>query len=93
MSNDTMSYEFAPALGQFAPATVDADVPQRDPFIPLLDAWHEYLRGGATPPFSGRNNLKAFAMLSAAIGSVESGERVEVARNPKYAAAFGRSGS
>ena len=63
---------------------------RRDPWVVFLDVWHDYLHGGAEPPFSGRNNLRAFAMLGAAIESVESGRPVAVAGNPKYAAAFTR---
>jgi predicted dehydrogenase len=88
MSNDTMDYEVAPALGQFSAKRIDEQVAQRDPWIPFLDVWQDYLRGGAEPPFSGRNNLKTFAMLSAAIESVESGKPVALARNAKYKGAF-----
>lgn len=88
MSNDTMDYEVAPAFGQFAAQRIDEEVPQRDPWIPFLDVWYDYLCGGAEPPFSGRNNLKTFAMLSAAIVSVETGKPVMIAGNPKYAEAF-----
>ena len=88
MSNDTMRYEFAPALGNFAPAEVDAGIPAQDPFIPFFDVWHDYVAGGAEPPFSGRNNLKTFAMLTAAIESTETGKRVEIAGNPRFASAF-----
>jgi scyllo-inositol 2-dehydrogenase (NADP+) len=93
MSNDTMDYEVAPALGLFAAQRIDAAVPVRDPWIPFLDAWHAYLCGGAEPPFSGRNNLKTFAMLSAAIESVETGGPVRISENPSYAAAFAVKGS
>jgi predicted dehydrogenase len=83
-----MDYEVAPAQGQFAPQRLDDSVPPRDPWIPFFDIWYDYLLGGAEPPFSGRNNLKTFAMLSAAIESVETGKPVEIAGNPKYQAAF-----
>ena len=89
MSNDTMRYELAPALGQFAPAEIDADVPACAPWEPFFDVWHDYVAGGAEPPFSGRNNLQVFAMLSAAIESVNTGRAVEIAGNPAYATAFG----
>ena len=88
MSNDTMSYEMAPALGQFEPAAVDTGVPLCDPWIPFFDQWHDYVCDGAEPPFSGRNNLKVFAMLSAAIESTQSCSPVEIAGNPRYAGAF-----
>jgi len=88
MSNDTMDYEVAPALGQFAAQRIDDQVSPRDPWRVFLDIWHDYLRGGAEPPFSGRNNLKTFAMLSAAVESVETGRPVAIAGNPKYKAAF-----
>lgn len=89
MSNDTMGYEFAPPLGEFAPTTIDDGIPARSPWIRFFDVWHDYLRGGPEPPFSGRNNLKVFALLSAAIESVDNRHPVEVAGNPRFAAAFG----
>jgi len=89
MSNDTMDYEVASALDQFAARRIDDAVPVRDPWIPFFDIWHDYLCGGAEPPFSGRNNLKTFAMLSAAIESVETGRPVVTAGNPQYRAALG----
>jgi len=88
MSNDTMDYEVAPALGQFAARRIDDTVPVCSPWLQFLDLWHDYLCGGVEPPFSGRNNLKTFAMLSAAIESVESGKPVMIAGNPKFKAAF-----
>lgn len=91
MSNDTVDYDVAPALGQFAPRRIDDAVSLRDPWMPFFDIWHDYLRGGAEPPFSGRSNLKTFAMLSAAIASVETGQAVAIAGNPKYRAAFGEA--
>jgi hypothetical protein len=89
MSNDTMDYEFASALGEFAPADIDADILARSPWLPFFDRWHDYVNGGAEPSFSGRNNLPVFALLSAAIESVESGQAIEIAGNPRYASAFG----
>jgi predicted dehydrogenase len=91
MSNDSMDYEVAPALGQFAPRHIDMDVPVRNPWDSFLDNWHNYVSGGSEPPFSGFQNLKVFAMLSAAIDSVNTGIPVAVAGNPKYAAAFEKS--
>jgi predicted dehydrogenase len=91
MSNDTMDYEVAPALGQFSAQRIDEGVPQRDPWFPFFDIWHDYLCGGAEPPFSGRNNLKTFAMLSAAIESVETGKPVEIIDHPTYRIAYERT--
>ncbi|MGN6759034.1 MAG: Gfo/Idh/MocA family protein [Thermomicrobiales bacterium] len=88
MSNDTMRYEFAPELGAFAPATIDEGIPARSPWQPFFDLWHDYVLGGPEPSFSGRNNLPVFALLSAAIASVEEGNPVEVAGNPRYERAF-----
>ena len=88
MSNDTMDYEFAPALGAFAPEAVDAEVPPVNPWDPFLDAWHDCLAGGVEPPFSGRHNLKVFAMLSAATESIRTTARVTIASNPRFAKAF-----
>ncbi len=88
MSNDEMRYEFAPALGKFEPIEIDTHIPARNPWMGLFDAWRDYVAGGPEPPFSGRNNLKAFAMLSAAIESAETNSTVEIAGNPKYVRAF-----
>lgn len=88
MSNDAMSYEFAPALGDFSPANIYADIPAQNPWDPFFDHWHAYLTGGPEPPFSGRRNLQVFALLTAAIESVETGRPVEIASNPRFAAAF-----
>lgn len=88
MSNDTMNYETASALGQFQPAQIDEAVALRDPFIPFVDEWHGYLAGAPEPPFSGRNNLRTVAMLAASIESVETGSRVEIAQNRRFEAAF-----
>ena len=83
-----MEYEIAPALGQFAVRRIDDSVPARDPWERFFEVWHDYLSGGDEPPFSGRNNLKTFAMLSAAIESVESGQPVKIAGNPRFKEAF-----
>lgn len=88
MSNDTMAYEFAPALGQFSPRPLDEGVAPYDPFLPFLDRWHDYLRGGPEPPFSGRQNLRVFALLCAAIESVETGRPVDITVHPLYRGAF-----
>ena len=92
MSNDAMTYELAERGGAFAPSDLDRDVPGGDPWLPFFARWHDYLRGGPEPPFSGRNNLKVFALLSAGIDSVVTGRPVEVASNPRYAAAFAVAG-
>ena len=89
MSVDEMTNEFAPPLGSFAPLEIAGDIPETDPWGTLFDLWYDYLAGGAVPPFSGRNNLKAFALLSAGIESVEQGgSPVEVATGERYAVAF-----
>lgn len=88
MSNDTMEYEVAPALGAFQPQRIDEQVPLQDPFLPFLDAWLAYLNGGQEPPFSGRNNLKVFAMLTAAVESVETGKRVAIAGDERFEGVF-----
>ena len=40
------------------------------------------------PPFSGRQNLRVFALLCAAVESVESGRPVDLTRHPLYRSAF-----
>jgi predicted dehydrogenase len=88
MSNDTMAYEFAERGQRLAPCELDEGIPAIDPFLPFLDLWYDYLRGGAEPPFSGRRNLPIFALLSAGIDSIESGQAVTIAGNPRYDTAF-----
>lgn len=88
MSRKDFDYEFAPALSTFERIDPESDLPQREPHAMLLDAWYAYVTGGAEPPFSGRNNLKVVALVSAAIDSVESGQPVLIAENPRYAPAF-----
>ena len=89
MSKDTMTYEFAErGKGFEVSQEVDADIPAKNPMIPFFDIWHEYLLGGPEPPFSGRNNLKVFALLSAGIDSIVSRQPVKVADNPRYSSAF-----
>jgi len=88
MSNDQMEYELAEPPGGWEPAVLDDGIPAANPFETYLDVWHDYVTGGPEPPFSGRNNLKVFALLSAGIDSVEEGKGVMVADNPKYADAF-----
>lgn len=99
MSNDTMHYDFAARGEDFAPREIDAESHRQSPWPIFFDHWHHYLTHGtladgtraegAEPPFSGRNNLRVFAMLSAGIDSIESGMPVEIAGNPRYKDAYG----
>lgn len=88
MSNDTMRYEFAERLGKFNVIEPDADVPTINPWIRFFDRWVDYMEGGSEPPFSGRNNLQIFALLSAGIDSINRGQPEVVAGNDRYAEAF-----
>ena len=74
-------------------AALDGNGLPVSPWIPFLRHWHHAvvhgtLADGSEPPFSGRNNLRVFALLSAGIESVNRGQPVEVAGNPRFAAAF-----
>ncbi len=89
MSIDDMVCEQASAGGSFTPSGFDKECPVVNPWSVFADVWHGYLTGGQEPPFSGRLNLKALALLSAAIeSSTAGGAPVAVAANPRYAAAF-----
>ena len=93
MSNDEMEYMVAPRGGQWATRSLDGGHPPVSPWIPFLRQWHHYvvhgiLPDGSEPPFSGRNNLRVMAMLSAGIESIESGQPVAIAEHPRFAAAF-----
>jgi predicted dehydrogenase len=89
MSVDAMSYEFASVeTRRWETVEIDDGIGGDDPFIPFLHAWHEYLQGGDEPPFSGRHNLRVYALLDAGTQSIVSGTPVAVAANQRYAAAF-----
>ena len=93
MSIDEMEYEFAERGQKFARLdTIDANLGSRDPWQVFYDAWHAYLSGGPEPSFSGRNNLKVFALLSAAIDSIDSGQPADVATGTRYSAAYLHTG-
>ena len=94
MSNDTMEYEVSPRDGAWSVRDLDEGIPPISPWLPFFEHWRHYLAhgtlaDGSVAPFSGRENLAVFAMLSAGIESVETGAPVTIAGNPKYAAAFG----
>jgi len=93
MSNDTMAYDFAPRGREFAPASLDDGIPGGDPWGHFFDIWFDYVQGGTEPPFSGRNNLRVFALLSAGIDSTAGGlpMSIPVRTNPRYAGAFSGS--
>jgi predicted dehydrogenase len=92
MSVDGMRYEFAPRGGSFAPVEPDRGMPPVNPWREFFERWRAWLEGGPEPPFSGRNNLKVFALVSAGIESVRSGRTVRVAGSARYQAAFGPLG-
>jgi predicted dehydrogenase len=98
MSNDTMHYDFALRGGNFAKRAIDEHTPLVNPWTIFFDQWRSYMTTNTSvdgaladdtePHFTGRNNLKVFAMLSAGIDSIESGRRMEIAGNPRYRKAF-----
>lgn len=88
MSVDEVRYEFAARGGSFAPIEIDGGAPAVNPWREFFARWRAWLEGGPEPPFSGRNNLKVFALLSAGIESVRSGRTVRVAGSARYRAAF-----
>ena len=93
MSIDDMEYEFAARGRQFARLdAIDAGLGSVDPWQVFYTAWYDYLSGGPEPSFSGRNNLKVFALLSAAIDSIEDRQPAEVAIGTRYAAAYRHAG-
>lgn len=92
MSVDDVEYEFAPRGQKLRPLAIDADLGPVDPWQTFYGAWRDYLAGGLEPSFSGRNNLKVFALLSAAIDSIASGRPAGVAAGERYAAAFRHAG-
>jgi len=93
MSNDTMAYEFSKRGGPFAPISIDAGIPAGDPWGHFFSLWYDYMQGGEEPPFSGRANLRVFALLSAGIDSINGGHTsmIEVSENLRYREAFSAS--
>ena len=87
MSGKTFEYEFAPRGQGFEPAPID-DVAEVNPWETLIDQWHGHLVAGDDISFSGTNNLKAFALLSAGVASVERGGWIKIQGNAEYSAAF-----
>jgi predicted dehydrogenase len=87
MSVDDMVYEFAPRGQAFRPLPLDAEVSVQDAWVPFFAHWHAYLCGGEEPPFSGKNNLRPFGLLSAGIESVETDRPVDLKQH-HYAALF-----
>lgn len=92
MSNDDVEYEFAERGQKLSPLAADAGLGSVDPWQTFFGAWRDYLAGGPEPSFSGRNNLKVFALLSAAIDSIGSGRPAPVSTGERYAAAFLHAG-
>lgn len=92
MSNDDVTYEFAERGQKLRPFDADAGLGTVDPWQTFFGAWRDYLAGGPEPSFSGRNNLKVFALLSAAIDSIDGGLPAAVAAGERYAAAFRHPG-
>lgn len=88
MSNDAMDYEFAERGAAFEPIDLDAGRPPTQPWALFFDRWRGWLIDGGDAHFSGRRNLKTLATIDAAIESLSRGAFVEVARNPRYQAAF-----
>ena len=88
MSRDGMAYEFAEPLGPWEPLDLEAGLPPSDPWAVLLGQWRRQMLGEVDPPFSGRNNLRPFALLCAGVDSVESGLPVALDEASPYALAF-----
>ena len=79
MSKNEMRYEFARRGEDFADIDLDRGRPPTVPWSLFFDRWHDYLRGGDEPHFSGRNNLRVLAAIQAAIESMDSGAFVKIA--------------
>lgn len=93
MSHDIMTYEHAQRDAKWEEIDLDQGQPASSPWQPFFAHWQSVLATGVTldgtpPPFGGRANLRVFAMLSAGIDAIEHGRPVEIAANPRYAAAF-----
>lgn len=78
MSVDEMRYEFAPRGGSFEPIEPEGGLPAVNPWDEFMTRWRDWLAGGAEPPFSGRSNLKVFALVAAGIESARSGRTVRI---------------
>lgn len=88
MSNDTMAYEYAERGKKLAPIEADEGIPVTVPFEEYFTAWLDYMNGGPEPGFSGRNNLKVFAILCACEQAIRTGMPVDIAAHPLYLQAY-----
>ncbi len=79
MSKDQMTYEFARRGESFSEVDLDRGRAPTVPWSLFFDHWHDYLKGGEEPHFSGRNNLRVLAVIQAAIESLSSGAFVDIA--------------
>ena len=91
MSNNTMAYEFAERGANFMPVDLNHGRPITQPWELFFDKWYDYITGGSEPSFSGRNNLKILAIITAAIESLSTESFVKVATHPRYQTIFGGS--
>ncbi|MCG3769403.1 MAG: putative oxidoreductase YhhX [Nitrosomonadaceae bacterium] len=87
-SDDSMDYEFAERGKKLEPITADEGIPIVEPWDPFLEAWLDYMEGGTEPAFSGRNNLKAFALLCACEEAINTKLPVNLADHPLYSQGF-----
>ena len=88
MSRDQMTYEFATPNGAWEPIDIEQHVPAGDAWVDLLEIWRGQIAGVVDPPFSGRNNLLPFALLSAGVESVDTGLPVQLGPHTRFSAAF-----
>ena len=86
-----MTYEFAESGNDFQPIDLDRGRPVTQPWELFFDIWYDYMIGGDEPSFSGRNNLKLLAIITAAIESLSSESFVKIASHPKYQFIYGAS--
>ena len=88
MSKNEMTYEFAQRGAAFDIVDLDRGRPPTIPWSYFFDHWHDWLKGGAEPHFSGRNNLKVLATIDAAIESLATGAFLPIAENDRYRSVF-----
>jgi predicted dehydrogenase len=88
MSRPEMTYEWASTGDDFAPVDLESCVPLGEAWSLFLDCWGKAVISHQSTPFSGVNNLKVMALLSAAMDSSDSGQPCSVTDHPLYAAAY-----
>ncbi len=89
MSAAHFSYELAPALGQFSPVDLEAQVPAGGAWGVFMTQWQDWLQRGKEPSFSLRKNFPVLALLQAGMASIDRGRRIDLLASQPFSRLLG----